>query len=82
MTIKQWIKSPKGYVAIAISAYLLIASIAGHDMAGIMNGLAAVGAAVAMDIPFGLIRQRKRMLPDGALITGLLIALVLSTTTS
>ncbi|MEC0183706.1 RnfABCDGE type electron transport complex subunit D [Paenibacillus peoriae] len=82
MTLKQWIKSPKGYVAIAITVYLLIGSIAGHDIAGIMNGLVAVGIAVAVDLLLGLIRQRKRMLPDGALITGLLIALVLGTTTS
>ncbi|KJD45451.1 RnfABCDGE type electron transport complex subunit D [Paenibacillus terrae] len=82
MTIKQWSKSPKGYVAMVITAYLLIASIAEHDMAGIINGIVAVGAAVAVDIICGLMRQRKRMLPDGALITGLLIALVLSTMTS
>ncbi|WP_342416430.1 RnfABCDGE type electron transport complex subunit D [Paenibacillus sp. FSL R10-2782] len=82
MTIKQWSKSPKGYVAMVITAYLLIASIAEHDMAGMIHGIVAVGAAVAVDILCGLMRQRKRMLPDGAFITGLLIALVLSTATS
>ncbi|MCD9022001.1 RnfABCDGE type electron transport complex subunit D [Cohnella silvisoli] len=82
MTANQWIKSPKGYVAIAIVAYLLIASIGSQDMMGIINGIVAVGVSVVVDIICSRIEKRKRIMPDGAVITGLIISLILSTTTS
>jgi Na+-translocating ferredoxin:NAD+ oxidoreductase RnfD subunit len=82
MTANQWIKSPKGYVAIAISAYLLIASIGSQDMKGIINAIVAVGVSLVVDILYCLIEKRKRIVPDGAVITGLIISLILSTTTA
>ncbi|MBB6674451.1 RnfABCDGE type electron transport complex subunit D [Cohnella nanjingensis] len=82
MTLRQWFKSPKGYVAIAMAAYLLIASAWSQDIKGMINGLIAVGAALVVDVICCLIEKRKRILPDGAVITGLIIALVLGTTTS
>jgi Na+-translocating ferredoxin:NAD+ oxidoreductase RnfD subunit len=82
MTANQWIKSPKGYVAIAMTAYLLIASIGSQDMKGIINGLVAVGVSLVVDILYCLIEKRKRIVPDGAVITGLIISLILSTTTA
>ncbi|MHA7583644.1 RnfABCDGE type electron transport complex subunit D [Paenibacillus vandeheii] len=82
MTLQQWIKSPKGYVAIAMVAYLVIASMATFDIKGITHGLVAVGGAIVADVLFSLVNRKKRMLPDGALITGLIVALILSTSTS
>jgi Na+-translocating ferredoxin:NAD+ oxidoreductase RnfD subunit len=82
MTANQWIKSPKGYVAIAMAAYLIMASIGSQDMKGIINGFIAAGVSLVVDILYCLIEKRKRIVPDGAVITGLIIALILSTTTS
>ncbi|KIL38958.1 membrane protein [Gordoniibacillus kamchatkensis] len=82
MTAGQWIKSPKGYVTVALAACLLIASIGAFDAKGIINGVVAVAVSVAADIVCALIGKRKRIMPDGAVITGLINALVLSVTTS
>jgi Na+-translocating ferredoxin:NAD+ oxidoreductase RnfD subunit len=49
---------------------------------GIENGIIAVGVCVALDVIFSLIEKRKRIRPDGAVITGLIIALILSITSS
>jgi Na+-translocating ferredoxin:NAD+ oxidoreductase RnfD subunit len=81
MTLKQWRKSPKGYVVIAMIAYLIIASIGSHSMMGMVNGSIAVGACLIIDIVCALIAKKKRIMPDGAVITGLIIALILSATT-
>lgn len=82
MTFRKWIKMPKGYVAIAMVAYLLIASIGYQTMAGIKIAFVAVIASVVVDIVCNIIKKRKWTLPDGAVITGLIISLVLSTATS
>lgn len=82
MTLQKWMKSPKGYVAMAMTAYLVIASMAVFDIKGIIHGLVAVGVAMIVDVLFGLVNRKKRMLPDGAIITGLIVALILSTSAS
>lgn len=63
-------------------ALLLLASIGSRDISGMVIGITAVSTAVATDIVLCLIENRKRIFPDGAIITGLIIALVLSTATS
>jgi Na+-translocating ferredoxin:NAD+ oxidoreductase RnfD subunit len=82
LTANQWAKTPKGYVVISMVAFLFIAAIGSLDIKGIYNGIIAVGAASAVDIICSHIAKRKRTLPDGAVITGLIIALILSTTAS
>ncbi|MNX09846.1 electron transport complex protein RnfD [compost metagenome] len=82
MTIRQWIKSPKAYVMAAMMACLILASAGSQDMKGVLNGVIAVGMCVVVDVLLGLMEKRKRLLPDGAVVTGLIIALILSTTTS
>lgn len=82
MTANQWIKSPKGYVAIALTAALLAASIGTQDIRGIINGIVAVGVSAAADILCCLMAKRKRIVPDGAVITGLIISLIMSVTAS
>jgi Na+-translocating ferredoxin:NAD+ oxidoreductase RnfD subunit len=82
LTAKQWIKSPKGYVAIALAAYLVIASVGSHNWSGLINGGIAVGVCIVVDVLCCLVEHRKRIFPDGAVVTGLLISLILSTTTS
>jgi Na+-translocating ferredoxin:NAD+ oxidoreductase RnfD subunit len=82
MTANQWAKTPKGYVVIALVALLVIASIGSQDMRGIEQGIVAVTVSFAVDIICCLFEKRKRIMPDGAVITGLIISLVLSTTSS
>ncbi|MDP4171096.1 MAG: RnfABCDGE type electron transport complex subunit D [Bacillota bacterium] len=82
MTLKRWLKTPKGYVAIAMSAYLLIASIGYKNIMGIKNGCVAVIASIIMDIICNVLKKRKSSMPDGAIITGLIISLILSTSSS
>jgi Na+-translocating ferredoxin:NAD+ oxidoreductase RnfD subunit len=82
MAANQWIKSPKGYVVFIMVAFLVIASIGSHSLKGIENGIIAVGVCVTLDVIFSLIERKKRIRPDGAVITGLIIALILSITSS
>ncbi|MGO4275858.1 RnfABCDGE type electron transport complex subunit D, partial [Paenibacillus sp. TAF58] len=82
MTANQWIKTPKGYVVISLAALLFIASIWSLDFRGIYNGLIAVAVSSAVDTLCSRIAKRKRMITDGSVITGLIIALILSSTSS
>ncbi|MFC3747050.1 RnfABCDGE type electron transport complex subunit D [Paenibacillus sp. GCM10012306] len=81
MKASQWIKSPKAYVLIAITLCLLVISLVSHNISSLENVAIAVGTAVVVDLFFSLIKKRKRILPDGAAITGLIVALILSTNT-
>lgn len=82
MTIQKWLKTPKGYVGITMFAYLIIASIGYKNMMGIRNGLIAILAAVIVDLICNNIKGKYSSIPDGAVITGLIISLILSSTTS
>jgi Na+-translocating ferredoxin:NAD+ oxidoreductase RnfD subunit len=82
MAANQWTKTPKGYMVMAMIAYLVIASIGSLNIKGIENAAVAVGVTLAVDVIWCLIARRKRIMLDGAVITGLIISLVLSTTTS
>lgn len=82
MTAKQWVKSPKGYVILALVAYLLLASIGSQTINGISNAIIAVVVSVTLDILCSLMVKRKKIMPLGAIITGLIISLILSITTS
>ena len=82
MTAKKWLKTPKGYVTMAMIIYLLVASVGTKELTGIRNGIVAVFVAFIVDIICNVIKKRKWSMPDGAVITGLIIALILSTATS
>lgn len=82
MTIEKWLKTPKGYAILAIIAYLLIASIGYKNILGIKNAFVAVLIAVLVDILCNIAKSRKWSKPDGAVITGLIISLILSSSTS
>jgi Na+-translocating ferredoxin:NAD+ oxidoreductase RnfD subunit len=82
MTVQQWIKSPKGYVVFVMVAFLIIASLGSHNVMGIKHGIVAACVCVALDVICCLFEKRKRIMPDGAIITGLIISLILSTTSS
>ncbi|TDF94440.1 RnfABCDGE type electron transport complex subunit D [Paenibacillus piri] len=80
MAAHKWIRTPKGYVTITMAVLLVIAAIGSEDISGIYNGFIAVAASLAADFTCSHVVKKKRGLPDGAVITGLIIALILSTT--
>ncbi|WP_156431197.1 RnfABCDGE type electron transport complex subunit D [Bacillus sp. FJAT-29814] len=81
MGAKKWMKTPKGYVSIAMSLYLVIASIGTITWMGIITSLIAVGTALLTDYIYCTIFKRKSS-RDSTVITGLIISLILSFTTS
>ncbi len=82
MTIKQWMKTPKYYVTITLIGFLLLASIGTQSFLGIYKTIIAIVVGVALDVILSLFEKRKRIFPDGAGITGLIIGLILGTVTS
>ncbi|WCN36266.1 RnfABCDGE type electron transport complex subunit D [Aneurinibacillus uraniidurans] len=80
MAGKKWTTTPKSYVTIAMVSYLIIASIGSKNTTGILNGLIAVGVALAVDYLYCTFTNRKSS-KDGTIITGLIISLILSVTT-
>ncbi|WML57412.1 RnfABCDGE type electron transport complex subunit D [Neobacillus sp. PS2-9] len=81
MRTVKWMKTPKGYVTISLITYLIIASIGYKTLNGIRNALIAVVAAFVIEFFYSRIINRKSS-KDGVVITGLIISLVLSITTS
>ncbi len=75
---KRWIRSPKGLFA-AVLAVLTVpaAQQAGWALVG-PSLLAAIGAAMLVDLPLIRWRDGHWSIPDGAMLTGWLVALTLS----
>jgi Na+-translocating ferredoxin:NAD+ oxidoreductase RnfD subunit len=82
MSTHPWHKKPKSYVIICLVAFLVIAEVLSSDIKGIFNVIIALVTAVGMDWICFLLVKRKKWLADGAVITGIIIGLILSTTTS
>jgi len=78
--LRAFINSPKGYALVALLALTLIAATDPGSTRGWLNASLAIGAAVLVDVAVALLQQRRRIFPDGAVLTGLIVALVLSTT--
>jgi Na+-translocating ferredoxin:NAD+ oxidoreductase RnfD subunit len=81
MSPKKWLKTPKGYVTIAMISFLIIASIGSHTIKGIINSMIAVGVSLAFDYLYCRLMDRKSS-RDGTTITALIISLILSFTSS
>jgi Na+-translocating ferredoxin:NAD+ oxidoreductase RnfD subunit len=77
-----WHKKPKSYVIISLVGILIVAAILTSDIKGIYNTIIALVTAVGIDLICFRLGKRKKWLLDGAVITGLIIALILSTATS
>ncbi|MFC5449271.1 RnfABCDGE type electron transport complex subunit D [Paenibacillus aestuarii] len=67
---------------ISMMAFLLIAVVYSQDFRGILNSFIAVGVSVSADFLCASIAKKKKAFPDSAMITGVIIALILSTSTS
>jgi len=74
----RYARTPKGLVLIVLVILAAIAS-AGEGVRLVAPGLAgATGAAMLIDAPILRFREEEWLFPDGALITGLIIAMILS----
>ncbi|PWK16451.1 RnfABCDGE type electron transport complex subunit D [Tumebacillus permanentifrigoris] len=73
--------TPKAFVMLVLLALVAIGLGFTHNTSGLINAGAAVASGVLIDLIFGAIQKRKRAFPDGALLTGLIVTMVLSATT-
>jgi Na+-translocating ferredoxin:NAD+ oxidoreductase RnfD subunit len=78
----HFLKTPKGYVLIVLLALTVIASLGSFSSQGIKNIMIAIFTAGLLDLAIMFMLKRKRLTPDGAILTGLIIALVLSPSSS
>lgn len=76
--LRRFFRSPKGLLILVLSALTVGAAVA-NGVATIAPGvIGAVVTAMLLDAPLLRRRKRKWVMPDGALLTGLIVAMVLS----
>jgi Na+-translocating ferredoxin:NAD+ oxidoreductase RnfD subunit len=76
--LSRYARTPKGLVLIVLAILVAIASV-GEGVRLVLPGLAgAAAAAMFVDAPILRFREEEWLLPDGALITGLIVAMILS----
>jgi Na+-translocating ferredoxin:NAD+ oxidoreductase RnfD subunit len=74
----RFLRTPKG-LAIAALAVLVALAIVGQDSVSVARSvLAALGAAMALDALALRARKGRWVFPDGALLTGLFVAMIVS----
>ncbi len=78
VALKRFFRTPKGLFTLVLGA-LLVLGFTGSGMAeAIPELLGATLVAMAIDLPILRWREEKWVFPSGALLTGLIIAMVLS----
>lgn len=76
--LRRFFRTPKGLLTLVLSGLLVVAA-AGAGVTLVAPGvLAAVVAAMLVDLPILRARDGAWTFPDGALLTGLIVAMVLS----
>ncbi len=76
--LRRFLRSPKGQLTLVLLALLAVASI-GTGLAPIAPGVvAACAAGVLLDLPMLRVREKRWVFPSGALLTGMIVAMVLS----
>ncbi|QSO46303.1 RnfABCDGE type electron transport complex subunit D [Alicyclobacillus mengziensis] len=78
--LRKFIRTPKGSVLVLLLGLMVVGAIHASDRLGIENIIVAMATASVIDIVVGKARKNKRIFPDGGMITGLIIGLVLSST--
>lgn len=74
--------TPKGILLIVLVGLAAIVSTATASYHGLVNMGVAAASAVLLDYAIMRLQKRKRFVPDGALLTGIIIGLVISPITS
>ena len=77
MTLGRFLRTPKG-LALIVLVILLVVAGATHASLVAPGVVAAVVAATAVDAPILKILKKRWAFPSGALLTGLIVAMVLS----
>jgi Na+-translocating ferredoxin:NAD+ oxidoreductase RnfD subunit len=78
VTVRQFFRTPKGLL-IVILLVLLVPAAWSEGIALVAPGLAgAAGTGMLLDVAILRLRERKWVFPDGALLTGLIVAMILS----
>ena len=78
MTVGRFFRTPKGLTLIAL-AMLAVLAAWGEGVRQVVPGLVcAIGAAMLIDAPILRIRGRRWIFPSGALLTGLIVAMILT----
>lgn len=77
-SIRRFLKTPKGTAFTILAGLTLIASLRPEDHSGLVNALVAVVTGLIVDNVVAFLQKRKSFFSDGAIITGLIIADVLS----
>jgi Na+-translocating ferredoxin:NAD+ oxidoreductase RnfD subunit len=78
--LRKFLRTPKGTVLWLLLALMLLAALHSSDRPGIANVIAATFTASMIDLFVAIIRKNKRVFPDGGIITGVIVGLVLSGT--
>lgn len=78
MTLRRFFRTPKGLLTLVLVALAFVAALF-HGRAFVIPGiLAAIAAGVAIDVPVLRLRKKRFVFPDGAVLTALIVAMVLS----
>jgi len=78
VTLSRFFRTPKGLLIVVLAILTVIAS-AGQGFARVAPGLAgAMIAAAIVDAPILRFREHEWVFPDGAMLTGWIVALILS----
>jgi Na+-translocating ferredoxin:NAD+ oxidoreductase RnfD subunit len=80
--VRRFFKSPKGILSLVLGALATVASFAVGFSHTVPLVAGAVGAATLAELVLMTFVARKRSFPSGALLTGLIVAMVLSPETS
>lgn len=74
----KFISTPKGLLIVELILLTLCTGFVAAAAGAWLNLAAAVAAAVLIDVVVALLQRRSRIFPDGAVLTGLIVAMVLS----
>jgi len=78
VALKKFFRTPKGLLIVAL-AVLTVVAVTGEPLALVLPLIgAAIGAAMLVDFAILRVREGAWIFPDGALLTGLFVALILT----
>ena len=78
MTFRRFIKTPKGLLLAGLLVLVALAARSSGIMVIAPGLLAAVGTAILLDGPILRLRHPRWVFPDGAILTALIVAMILS----
>ncbi len=78
MAARRYVRTAKGLLLIVLPLLAALAAFGAGTSAVVPVLAAAIGAAVLVDIPILWFRKHRWVFPDGALLTGLYVAMILS----